>query len=123
MRIAIADDERDVTEYLKVIIEEMGHLPVSFSDGNALAQALTRDTFDLVIVDWAMPGKDGLDIIKWAASALDESPPIIMMTNRTAKTDIADALNAGAADYITKPEDRGVIAARISAVLRRNAPG
>lgn len=123
MRIAVADDERDVTDYLKAIIEELGHLPVSFSDGNALSQALARDTFDLVILDWGMPGKDGLQIIKWMESALNDPPPVIMMTNRTAKSDITEALNAGAADYITKPEDRGVIAARINAVLRRNGQG
>jgi DNA-binding response OmpR family regulator len=123
MRIAIADDEREVTEYLKAIVEEQGHLAVTYSDGNALAQALTRDTFDLVIVDWMMPGKDGIEILKWMDGALDEKPPVIMMTNRTAKTDITDALNAGAADYITKPEDRNVIAARINAMLRRNTQG
>lgn len=123
MRIAVADDERDVTDYLKAIIEELGHLVVTFADGNALSQAMVRDTFDLIIVDWTMPGKDGLQIIKWMESALDERPPVIMMTNRTAKSDITEALNAGAADYITKPEDRRVIAARINAVLRRSAAG
>ncbi|NJM49792.1 MAG: response regulator transcription factor [Sphingomonadales bacterium] len=123
MRIAIADDERDVIEFLKTIIEELGHLPVAFSDGNALATGLSRDTFDLVIVDWMMPGKDGLEILKWMETALEEKPPVIMMTNRTAKADIMDALNAGAADYITKPEDRGVIAARINAMLRRGSQG
>jgi DNA-binding response OmpR family regulator len=123
MRIAIADDEQDVRDYLKAIIEEQGHLAVPFSDGNALAQALTRDTFDLVILDWMMPGKDGISLLNWMQKSLDEQPPVIMMTNRTAKTDITEALNAGAADYITKPEDRGVIAARINAMLRRNNSG
>ena len=123
MRIAVADDELDVRHFLKDIIEEQGHLAVTFSDGNALAQALTRDTFDLVILDWSMPGKDGMTLLKWMEKSLDEQPPVIMMTNRTAKADISEALNSGAADYITKPEDRGVIAARINAMLRRNNAG
>ena len=123
MRIAVADDELDVRHFLKEIIEEQGHLAVTFSDGNALAQALTRDTFDLVILDWSMPGKDGISLLKWMDKSLDEQPPVIMMTNRTAKADISEALNSGAADYITKPEDRGVIAARINAMLRRNNAG
>jgi DNA-binding response OmpR family regulator len=123
MRIAIADDEADVIAFMKTIVEELGHLAVTFSDGNALSQALNRDTFDLVILDWNMPGKDGIEMLRWMETALDEKPPVIMMTNRTAKADIAEALNAGAADYITKPEDRGVISARINAMLRRNAAG
>ncbi len=120
MRIAIADDEADVQKYLKGIAEELGHVVVTYNDGNLLSQALIRDTFDLVILDWSMPGKDGLETLKWMAKSLTERPPVIMMTNRTAKKDISDALNAGADDYITKPEDRTVIAARISAMLRRN---
>lgn len=121
MRIAIADDEPDVVNYLRGIAEELGHSIVSFADGNALSQSLVRETYDLVILDWTMPKKDGLETLKWMQSAMQERPPVIMMTNRTAKKDITDALNAGADDYITKPEDRGVIAARINAMLRRNA--
>ena len=123
MRIAIADDETDVVNYLKAIVEELGHTSVSFSDGNALSQSLVRETYDLVILDWSMPKKDGLETLNWMSTALQERPAVIMMTNRTAKKDITDALNAGADDYITKPEDRGVIAARINAMLRRNAGG
>lgn len=121
MRVVIADDETDVVNFLKSIVEGLGHVAVSFSDGNLLAQALVRETFDLLILDWNIPGKDGLSTLHWMKTALPEGPPVIMMTNRSAKKDISDALNAGADDYITKPEDRGVIAARINAMLRRNA--
>lgn len=121
MRVVIADDEADVVTFLKSIIEEMGHVAVSFSDGNMLAQALVRETFDLLILDWNIPGKDGIATLQWMQSSLPERPPVIMMTNRSAKRDISDALNAGADDYITKPEDRSVVAARINAMLRRNA--
>lgn len=119
MRVAIADDEIDVVEYLSGLVEEMGHVPVTFSDGALIANALVRDTFDLIITDWTMPGKDGITLLNWMQETLTERPPVIMMTNRTAKQDITDALNAGADDYITKPEDRNVIAARINAMLRR----
>lgn len=121
MRVAIADDEQDVVAFLKSIVEELGHVAVSFADGNVLSQALVRETFDLVILDWNIPGKDGITLLNWMQSALPDRPPVIMMTNRSAKKDISDALNAGADDYITKPEDRAVVAARVNAMLRRNA--
>jgi DNA-binding response OmpR family regulator len=121
MRVIIADDEADVVAFLKSIVEELGHIAVSYSDGNMLAQALVRETFDLLILDWNIPGKDGIATLQWMQSSLPEKPPVIMMTNRSAKRDISDALNAGADDYITKPEDRAVVAARINAMLRRNA--
>lgn len=122
MRIAIADDDADIITFLKNIIENMGHVSVAFSDGDKLASALLRDTFDLILVDWNMPGKSGIEIVRWVRESLEEAPAIIMMTSRSAKQDISEALNAGADDYITKPEDDSVIAARISAILRRSAP-
>ncbi len=121
MRVIIADDEPDVIAFLKSIVEELGHVAVSYSDGKMLAQALVRETFDLLILDWNIPGKDGIATLQWMQSSLPEKPPVIMMTNRSAKRDISDALNAGADDYITKPEDRAVVAARINAMLRRSA--
>jgi DNA-binding response OmpR family regulator len=121
MRVVIADDEPDVVAFLKSVVEDMGHAVVSYSDGNMLSQALVRETFDLLILDWNIPGKDGLALLQWMQTAMPERPPVIMMTNRSAKRDISDALNAGADDYITKPEDRSVVAARINAMLRRNA--
>jgi DNA-binding response OmpR family regulator len=86
-------------------------------------RTLVSDPFDLLMLDWNMPGKDGLEILKWMQETLPEQPPVMMITNRSAKNDIAEALYAGAADYISKPEDRSVIAARISAILRRGAIG
>jgi DNA-binding response OmpR family regulator len=121
MRVVIADDEPDVVAFLKSVVEQLGHVAVSYSDGNMLAQALVRETFDLLILDWNIPGKDGIATLQWMQTALADRPPVIMMTNRSAKRDISDALNAGADDYITKPEDRAVVAARINALLRRNA--
>ena len=120
MRIAIADDDREIVEFLSDIAEAEGHITSGFNDGNALSSALLRDTFDLVILDWNMPGKTGIQILEWMEDAIDDRPPVIMMTSRTAKQDISDALNAGADDYITKPEDPKVIAARINAILRRS---
>ncbi|MEW4467474.1 response regulator transcription factor [Parasphingorhabdus sp. JC815] len=120
MRIAIADDDKEVVEFLGKIVEKQDCVFVGFNDGDSLSNALLRDTFDLVILDWNIPGKTGLEILKWMKEAIDDSPPVMMMTSRTAKQDISEALNAGADDYVTKPEDPDVIAARINAILRRS---
>ena len=119
MRVAIADGDPEIIEYLGNIVEGQGNIYSGYADGTSLSNALLRDTFDLVILDWNMPGKNGMQVLKWMESAVEDRPPVIMMASRTAKQDISDALNAGADDYITKPEDRNVIAARINALLRR----
>ena len=121
MRVAIADDDPDIIDFLGKIVEGQGHVYVGYSDGASLSNALLRDTFDLIILDWNMPGKNGMEILEWMDGAVEDRPPVMMVTSRTAKQDISDALNAGADDYITKPEDKNVIAARINALLRRNS--
>ena len=121
MRIAIADNDPEIIEFLGRIVEGLGYIYSGYADGTTLTNALLRDTFDLLILDWNMPGKTGIEILKWMDSAVEDCPPVIMMTSRTAKQDVSDALNAGADDYITKPEDKNVIAARINALLRRNS--
>lgn len=122
MRIAIADDEETIREFLSSLLTEAGYRCVAYRDGRDLATGLQRDTFDLIIIDWMMPGLNGLELLHWARENLDPCPPVIMLTSRADKTDVADALNAGADDYIIKPEAKNVILARVKAVMRRKAP-
>lgn len=119
MRIAIADDDSESLLFMERVVAQMGHISVKFHDGERLAAGLLRDTFDLILLDWNMPGRSGLQIVQWLQQTIENPPPVIMLTARTAKRDITDALNSGADDYICKPEDDSVVAARIDAVLRR----
>ncbi len=122
MRVAVADDEEAVRDYLSQILTDAGHSSTGFRNGREVMNALQRDTFDLAIIDWMMPGTDGLEIVKWARAILSPCPPIIILTSRADNEDIAQALNSGADDYIVKPSDAKVILARVEAVLRRSAP-
>jgi DNA-binding response OmpR family regulator len=121
MRVIIADQEPDVVAHLASIVEELGHTIVGYSDSDSLMNGLSRENCDLLILDWHIPTKKGASIVKWMQTTLPDRPPVIMMANRSAKRDISEALHAGADDYITKPEDRSVIAARVTALLRKNS--
>ena len=65
MRIAIADDDSEIIEFLGRIVEGLGNIYSGYADGMTLSNALLRDTFDLVILDWNMPGKTGMQILEW----------------------------------------------------------
>lgn len=123
MRVFIADDESEVVTHLKSIVEELGHDAVGFTDGSALTHALSSETCDLVILDCNLRGHGGAAPFEWIKTNVPKRPPVIIMAKRSAKRDITEALNAGADDYITKPEDRKVIAARVTAVLRGTRVG
>jgi DNA-binding response OmpR family regulator len=121
MRVFIADNDSDVVDYLKHIVEDLGHDAVGCNDSKTFTEILLRELFDLVILDWNIRAADEISLLEWMNKTLVTRPPVIVMANRSAKRDIADALNAGADDYITKPESRNIIAARVNALLRGNA--
>jgi len=119
MRIAIVDDDEASIDFVSQVLSERDHVCVPFLRSRDLPLALQRDTYDLLILDWNMPDLSGIEIVAWARAHLPTCPPVIMLTSRSDKEDIAAALNAGADDFIVKPESAVVIAARVEAVLRR----
>jgi DNA-binding response OmpR family regulator len=118
-RIAIAEDDETMATFVQGIVTRAGHRAMIFTSGDALIRQLPRETFDLLILDWNMPGASGLEVLKWTRLHMDAPPPVIMVSSRSDKMGIVDCLGSGADDYIIKPEVETVIAARIAAVLRR----
>jgi DNA-binding response OmpR family regulator len=118
MRIAIADDDATVRHHIQSLLHNRGYACSTFSSGEEMVTALQRDTFDLLIVDWNMPGLSGLDVLEWLGENAVVRPSVIMMTNRADKADIVRGLDAGADDYIVKPEEDKIILARVEARLR-----
>lgn len=122
MRIALADDDESLREYLRGLFLRHGHQCHASRNGRDLLTAIQRDTFDLLVVDWNMPGMEGIEVVRWARERLSPCPAVLMLTSRADKDDIAQALNCGADDYIVKPEAEQVIMARVNALARRAAP-
>lgn len=118
MRIAIADDDAVVRQHMQSLLHTRGYACSTFASGEEMVTALQRDTFDLLVVDWNMPGLSGLDVLAWLGENAVVRPSVIMMTNRADKADIVRGLDAGADDYIVKPEEDKIILARVEARLR-----
>lgn len=119
MRIAIADDDKLACEHAEATLSLAGHDCSTFSNGAAIVAQLKRETFDLLLLDWNMPGLTAIDIISWAHQNLRDVPRIIVLTSRSDEGDITFALDAGADDFIVKPASAEVIRARVAAALRR----
>ncbi|GAA4642944.1 response regulator transcription factor [Pontixanthobacter gangjinensis] len=119
MRIAIADDDLEILEQLASVLEGTGHQFDKYRNGNDLIVALKRETFDVVVADWNMPGSTGVDVLKWAKDAIEHPPAFILITSRAGKSDVVKGLELGATDYIIKPESSEVILARIEAAGRK----
>ena len=121
MRIALADDEKDILDQISHIVKAAGHNVDCFTNGLDVLNALQRETFDVVLLDWNMPGKTGVEVLQWARQNLEAPPPFILITSRQDKADVVIGLETGAVDYIVKPESDEVIRARIEAAGRRLA--
>lgn len=119
MKIATLDDDRVQLDLILDTIAEAGFEGSGFSRANALLSALRRETFDLLILDWQLPDKSGVEVVRWAQKNLTPPPPILLVTSRSDDADVVEGLGAGADDFLTKPVSKAVLQARIHALLRR----
>jgi DNA-binding response OmpR family regulator len=116
-RILIVEDEPEFAALLELWIAKSGYEPVLASSGNeALRQFYERHP-DLVILDVALPGLDGWQVIERIREF--SRVPILMVTARSSEADKVRGLKLGADDYITKPLSLPELVARIEAALRR----
>ncbi|QTC89841.1 response regulator transcription factor [Brevundimonas goettingensis] len=119
MKVAALDDDPVQLELILDTLSEAGLQGSGFSRANGLLSALRRETFDLLVLDWQLPDRSGLEVIRWAHSNLTPPPPILLVTSRSDDSDVVEGLGAGADDFLTKPVSRPVLKARIHALLRR----
>ena len=115
MKILIAEDDSTSRSILTAILKKWGYEPIVTEDGQAAWNALQQpDAPKLVLLDWSMPGMDGLEICRRLRQIVSSDPPyVILLTGRGEKNDIVQGLDAGANDYISKPYDSKELRARI----------
>jgi len=122
MRLAILEDEAPLAREITAVLEAAGHACHVYPLGRPMLTALSRETFDLLILDWNLPDMSGLDVLAHARERLDHMPPVLFVTSRSDEGDIVRALDAGADDYVVKPIRPRELLARVGALLRRGAP-
>lgn len=120
MKILIAEDDPVSRRLLQAGLAKWGYEVVVACDGNEAWQTLQQEPSPaLLILDWLMPGRDGLEICRQArALPAYQSAYIILLTGKISKEDVIAGLEAGADDYVTKPFDPGELRARVSVGVR-----
>jgi CheY-like chemotaxis protein len=114
MQIILADDSEVTRRMLSATLDRAGHEVIAVPDGEAAWTAFELHRPPMLILDWQMPGLDGLDVcrrIRQAPDGLDVF--VLMITGRDATSHLTDALAAGVDDYLAKPATPEHIAARV----------
>lgn len=120
MRILIAEDDTISRHLLQSTLARWGYDVIACADGSQAWQQLQQDDAPrLAILDWIMPGMDGIQICqKVRERATDRPIYIILLTTKRDKADIVAGLQAGADDYVIKPFDRQELHARVQVAVR-----
>ena len=121
MRILVAEDDVRLASVLAESLTEAGWAVDVVHDGRAAFDRLLADgSFDVALLDWMMPGLDGVSVTR-RLHALGIPIPILMLTARGEVRDRINGLDAGADDYLPKPFDLDELLARVRALYRRGS--
>ena len=118
MRILVIEDELKIARAVAEGLSGAGYDAVTSPSGEDGYFRLNSEAFDLVILDWMLPGRDGLEILA-ALRAQGRQTPVLLLTARDAVEDRVRGLESGADDYLVKPFAFPELLARVRALLRR----
>ena len=118
MKILLAEDESDLSEVLKAMLEHADYVVDAVENGAQAVERARTDAYDLIITDWMMPVMDGLDAVK-EIRRLGILTPVLFLTAKAEVDDRISGLDAGADDYLSKPFAMGELLARVRAMTRR----
>ena len=118
MRILFAEDNHDLSDAVTTLLGRTGYQVDAVYDGEDALNLALADPYDGIILDWMMPGLDGVEALRRMREA-GVTAPCLMLTARDAVEDRVRGLDAGADDYLSKPFNGQELLARIRAMLRR----
>ena len=122
LRLLVIEDEAEIADYLVRGLREEGFVVTHAGNGDDAWHELQSRPWDVVLLDWSLPGQDGLTLLKRFRAA-DSQAPVLFLTARDAVSDRVRGLDAGADDYLCKPFSFEELLARVRALARRPERG
>src|SRR5207245_4158024 len=117
MRVLLIEDDRKAAKLLAKGFQEEGFVVDVAQTGEAGEEQAAVNEYDVIVLDWLLPGKDGIAVCR-SLRGRDASTPILMLTARDSLADRVSGLSTGADDYLTKPFAFAELLAPIRALLR-----
>jgi len=120
-KVLVVDDEKSLVGLLRGYLEREGFEVREAFDGPGAVEAVQVEKPDVVVLDWMLPGLDGVEVLREVRRSSDAY--VVMLTARSEEVDKIVGLSSGADDYLTKPFSPGELVARVRAMLRRPRAG
>jgi two-component system copper resistance phosphate regulon response regulator CusR len=118
MRVLVAEDDPGLREVIVLGLEDSGYRVDAVDRGDDAIDQLRWYDYDVAIIDWRMPGREGIEVVDWARRHAKPTA-LLMLTARDTAEDRIRGLDTGADDYLVKPFDFGELLARVRALQRR----
>jgi DNA-binding response OmpR family regulator len=118
VRVLVAEDDPGLREVIVLGLQDSGYQVDAVDRGDDAIDQLKWYDYDVAIIDWRMPGAEGIDVVAWARRR-HRPTALLMLTARDAPADRIRGLDMGADDYLVKPFDFGELLARVRALQRR----
>ena len=118
--VLVVDDDPKLLNMLRRTLTHEGYYTLTATDGSAALTEVQTHRPDVIVLDWMMPGLDGIGVMKQLRAA-DDNTLILMLTARDAVEDRVEGLERGADDYLVKPFAPAELLARLHALLRRSS--
>jgi DNA-binding response OmpR family regulator len=115
------EDDNVQSTVMKEWLEAEGYVCRAFDNADDFMRELRHETYDLLIMDWELPEKSGVEVLSWLRGDREWDLPVFFITHRDGEADIIEALGKGADDYLAKPVNREIMLARIKALVRRHS--
>ena len=122
MRIALLEDDKEQADLVKLWLEKAEHSCHVSGRGKDFIRKISRESFDLYMLDWEIPDISGIEVVEWIRNNIKERVPVLFVTAHDTEADIVTALEKGADDYMIKPMKQAEMLARINALIRRSKP-
>ncbi|MFD2257379.1 response regulator transcription factor [Luteolibacter algae] len=118
MRILIVEDNQKTARAIRNGLKAEGYEAVVAKTGNEGYRFITEEAFDLIVLDWMLPERSGIELLRVLRN-LALKPPVLLLTARDSVEDRVMGLDSGADDYLVKPFDFTELLARLRALMRR----
>ncbi len=118
MNVLIMEDDKKIATAIRDCLASAGYQPTIAASGDAGILLLEKEKYDAIILDWMLPGRDGIEVLDWLRRR-GSKPPVLLLTAKDAIEDRVKGLDSGADDYLVKPFAFPELLARLRALTRR----